>query len=159
MYEFNEQLDKGKEYERLAFAYLEDRNQMPVYNEYEDKKHNNKAFDIMSKRGKIEVKTCFYENYTFPLEIISVDYESGKSRHGWIYTTESDFIFYYKPAFHEFYVFHTKALKAFVIGAFPYIKSLAVTPNLQYASLNYLADLERLKKENVLLHIEPYIVH
>lgn len=154
MYDFNEQLEKGKEYERLAFAYLEDRNQLPVYNEFE-----NKLYDINSKRGRIEVKTCFYANYTFAIEIISLDYESGKGRQGWIYTTESDLIFYYKPSFNEFYVFNTRALKNFVIGALPYIKSLALTPNLQYASLNYLADLEHLKKENVLLHIEPYIVH
>ena len=47
MYDFNEQLEKGKEYERLAFAYLEDRNQMPVYNEYE-----NKLFDISEQARK-----------------------------------------------------------------------------------------------------------
>lgn len=154
MYDFNEQLEKGKEYERLAFAYLEDRNQMPVYNEYE-----NKLFDIVSKRGKIEVKTCFYPNYLFPIEVNHFKYEGGESWDGWIYTTESDLVFFYKPAFNEFYVFHTKALKAFVIGALPYTKSLPPTPNLEYMSLNYLADLEQLKKENVLLHIEPYIVH
>ena len=154
MYDFNEQLEKGKEYERLAFAYLEDRNQMPVYNEYD-----NKSFDIISKRGKVEVKACFYANYTFPLEVINLNYENGQGRKGWIYTTESDVIFFYKPSFNEFYVFDTKALKDFVIGALPYLKTLVLTPNLQYASLNYMTDLEKLKEANVLLHKESYIVH
>jgi len=145
VYSFEEQLKKGKLAEQHFFEFLKKRGVSPEFNNYNG---NNADYDIIAKGKKYEVKCDFYDNQSFPLEIIHIGLLFKK---GWLFTTESDYIVFYKEKAQKIYIFKTDLLRKFYISNFGRIDKYKATANREFVTFNFLTDLDELDKENVLL--------
>lgn len=153
MYEFNDQLAKGKEFEKHFFNLLNEQKQMPKYNNFDG---DNKEFDIEANGKKYEVKADLYENKTFPIEILHFFPTEKMFKSGWIYETKSDFIPFYKPHYQEIYYLHTKNLVEFT-QANLLTKNLVPTPNKNKLTYNILVSADELEQSDVVKRIDKYL--
>jgi len=152
MYNFDEQLQKGKKFEQHFFKHLERAGRKPVFN---NPNGNNKAYDILANRRKYEVKADFYKNQRFPIELHHFN-DRGHSWQGWLYTTESDYIAFYKHSFRLRFYLHTKTLFDFVAENFCQLKEGALTTNKGYQTWNKFLSYKQLKAANIVREYDRY---
>jgi len=145
LYSFEEQLEKGKIAEQHFFDFLQKRGVSPEFNNYNG---NNADYDIIAKGKKYEVKCDFYDNQSFPLEVVHIGLLFKK---GWLFTTESDFVVFYKEKLKRIFVFKKELLKKFYLSNFGRVDKYKATANKDFVTVNFLTDLDELEKENVLL--------
>lgn len=142
MHDFEEQLERGKKYEQAWFDHLAKLGQSP---EFYKPHENNREYDIISAGIKYEVKADFYNNGTFPLEI---QHFGLYWQRGWLFTTESDYVIFYKVNWNggQIYTFKTALLKEAYLKSMLLVEKYKFTPNPDYLTVNFMADLFLLDK-------------
>jgi hypothetical protein len=152
MYTFEEQNEKGKYYEQNFFDHLKAKGQEPEFNNPDG---NNKEYDIIANGLKYEVKTDFYQNERFPIELVHLKNNFTVLR-GWLFLTESDCIVFYKPHLSLRYYLRTKTLREYVEKGMPKLLSHKITNSDNKKTWNcYLTESE-LEAEKILIRKEPY---
>ncbi len=142
LYNFEEQLEKGKKYEQHFFDFLHSKGLSP---EFHKPNENNREFDILSLGKKYEVKADFFNNMNFPLEI----QHFGKNwQQGWLFKTESDFVVFYKPKWNggQAFIFKTSGLKEAYFKCMLLVDKYRFTTNETYVTVNFMADITLLDK-------------
>jgi hypothetical protein len=154
-YNFAEQYEKGKKYEKHFFNYLQERNQQPKYNNFGG---DNADFDIEANGKKYEVKTCFYPNNDIPIEICHAKIEPTKItlKLGWLLVTKADFIVFYKPEFSTFFILHFESLYNYVRMTLLDNKFKS-TRNTDKLTGNFLYNLDALNDAGVIKKIEHFL--
>ena len=155
MTSFDEQLEKGKQWEQHFFKHLDEQKQMPKYNNFGG---NNKEFDIEANGKKYEIKSDYKENQTLPIEIFHWYTESNRLTFGWLFTTESDYIIFYKTHFQERIYLHSQNLFDFVQTLLPK-RRIIPTYDKEKITYNMPIEMNELGEKNIIKRIEPYLLH
>jgi hypothetical protein len=149
VYNFDDQFNKGFDFEKHFFDYLEEKEQQPKWNNL---KGFNAEFDISANGFKYEVKVDFYDNKLFPIEI--QHYKPDGFKNGWLWVTESDFIVFYKPKYKERFYLRTLELReAYKVS----LKNpFRPTYNETFTTINLYISGEELDQLGVIKKIEKY---